>query len=112
MAQLAGGSAIDTNAMVCEVSFGLVSLVQRQQKAMSDIERKYAPKKMAAYFGGGSDLAVAAVAAMLPSLSPIFGVAAVGGGVLGFGKDKIAEQVEKRQAERSILGVLATVRPN
>ncbi len=119
-AQLAGGGAIDTSAMVREVSFGLASLVQRQQKAMSDIERKYAPKKMAAYFGGGSGLAVAAAAAMLPSLSPLLGVAipavaaaaAVGGGVLGFGKEKIAEQAEKRQAERSMLGVLATVRPN
>ena len=119
-AQLAGGGVIDTNAMVREVSFGLASLVQRQQKAMSDIERKYAPKKMAAYFGGGSGLVVAATAAMLPSLSPLLGVAipavaaaaAVGGAVLGFGKEKIAEQVEKRQAERSMLGVLATVRPN
>lgn len=118
-AQLAGGAAIDTNAMVREVSFGLASLVQRQQKAMADIERKYAPKKMATYIGGGSGLAVAAAAALLPSLSPFLGVAvpvaaaaaAVGGGVLGFGKEKIGEQMEKRQAERSMLGVLATVRP-
>ncbi|WP_428827713.1 hypothetical protein ACLIKD_06895 [Azonexus sp. IMCC34842] len=118
--QLAGCGAIDTNAMVRELNFGLASLVQRQQKAMSDIERKYAPKKMAAYFGGGSGLAMAAAAAMLPSLSPLLGVAipavavaaAVGGGFLGFGKEKIAEQVEKGQAERSMLGVLATVRPN
>ena len=29
-----------TSDMVHEVSFGLASLVQRQQKAMSDIERK------------------------------------------------------------------------
>ncbi len=118
-AQLAGSAAIDTNDMVREVTFGLASLVQRQQKAMSDIERKYAPKKMAAYLGGGSGLAMAAVAALLPSLSPLLGVAipvaaaaaAVGGGVLGFGKEKIGELVEKRQAERSMLGVLATVRP-
>lgn len=117
--QLAGVAAIDTNDMVREVSFGLASLVQRQQKAMSDIERKYAPKKMAAYLGGGSGLAIAAAAALLPSLSPLLGVsipvaaaaAAVGGGVLGFGKEKIGEQVEKHQAERSMLGVLATVRP-
>lgn len=119
-AQLAGGGAIDTNDMVREVSFGLASLVQRQQKAMSDIERKYAPKKMAAYLGVGSGLTVAAAAALLPSLSPLLGVAipvtaaaaAVGGGVLGFGKEKFGELVEKRQAERSMLGVLATVRPS
>ena len=118
-AQLAGGASIDTNEMVREVSFGLASLVQRQQKAMSDIERKYAPKKMAAYLGGGSSLALAAAAALLPSLSPLLGTAvpvaaaaaAIGGGTLAFGKAKLGEQVEKHQAERSMLGVLATVRP-
>jgi hypothetical protein len=86
---------------------------------MRDIERKYARKKMAAYPGGGSGLAMAAATALLPSLSPLLGVAipvaaaaaAVGGGVLGFGTEKIREQVEKRQTERSMLGVLATVRP-
>jgi len=53
-----------------------------------------------------------------PSLSPLLGVAipvvaaaaAVGGGVLGVGREKFGEQVEKRQAERSMLGILATVR--
>ena len=118
-AQLAGGAVIDTDEMVREVGFGLASLVQRQQRAMSDIERKYAPKKMAAYLGGASGLALAATAVLLPSLSPLLGVAipvaaaaaAVGGGVLGFGKEKLGEHVEKRQAERSLLGVLATVRP-
>jgi len=117
--QLAGGGAIDTNDMVREVNHGLASLVQRQLKAMSDIERKYAPKKMAAYFGGGAGLTVAAAAAFLPSLSPLLGVAlpvaaaaaAIGSAALGFGKERIGEQVEKRQAERSMLGVLATVRP-
>lgn len=117
--QLAGGSATNMNDMVREINHGLASLVQRQQKAMNDIERKYAPKKMAAYFGGGAGLTVAAAAAFLPSLSPLLGVAlpavaaaaAIGGGALGFGKEKVGEQVEKRQAEHSMLGVLATVRP-
>jgi len=118
-AQLAGAGTIDTSEMVREVSFGLAALVQRQQKAMGDIERKYVPKKMAAYFGGGAGLAMAATAALLPSLSPLLGVAlpaaaaaaAVGGGVLAFGKEKVGEHVEKHQAERSMLGVLAMVRP-
>lgn len=126
--QLSGGVAIDTNEMVRELNHGLASLVQRQlkamndierKKAMNDIERKYAPKKMAAFIGGGAGLTVAAAATLLPSLSPFLGVAlptaaavaAIGGGVLGFGKEKIGEHVEKRQASRSMLGVLATVRP-
>jgi len=117
--QLASAGEIDPSEMVREVSHGLASLVQRQQKAMGDIERKYEPKKMAAYVTGGAGLAVAGFAAMLPILSPLLGVAlpaaaalgAVGVGVVGFGKEKIAEHTEKRQAERSMLGMLALVRP-
>ena len=83
------------------------------------LSRRLLRPLVAAYLGGGSGLAIAAVAALLPSLSPLLSVAipaaaaatAVGSGVLGFGKEKIGEQVEKRQAERSMLGVLATVRP-
>ncbi len=118
-AQLAANGTIDTNEMVREVSHGLASLVQRQQKAMNDIERKYAPKKGAAYFGVGAGLGVVATAVLLPNLSPILGVAlpaaaaaaALGSGALGFSKEKIGEHVEKRHAERSMLGILATVRP-
>ena len=73
---------------------------------MNDIEKKYQPKKWAAYLGGGAGLAVAG-AAMLPILSPFLGVtipiagalAAIGGGALGFSKEKIGEQAEKRQAQ-------------
>ncbi|WP_054076141.1 hypothetical protein [Comamonas testosteroni] len=115
--QLAGSGDVETSEMVREVSHGLASLVQRQQKAMNDIEKKYQPKKWAAYLGGGAGLAVAG-AAMLPVLSPFLGVtipiagalAAIGGGALGFSKEKIGEQAEKRQAQRSMIGMLATAR--
>ena len=115
--QLAGAGEIDTSEMVREVNHGLASLVQRQQKAMNDIEKKYEPKKWAAYLGGGAGLAVAG-AAMLPILSPFLGVAipavvaaaALGGGALGFGKEKISELTEKRQAQQSMIGMLATAR--
>ncbi|MBT9595054.1 MAG: hypothetical protein IV094_03565 [Vitreoscilla sp.] len=115
--QLAGAGEIDTSEMVREVSHGLASLVQRQQKAMNDIEKKYEPKKWAAYLGGGAGLAVAG-AAMLPILSPFLGVAipavaaaaALGGGALGFGKEKLGELTEKRQAQQSMIGMLATAR--
>lgn len=117
--QLVSSGATNTNDMVREVSSGLAVLVQRQQKAMVEIERKYTPKKASAYFAAGAGLSIAATAALLPSLSPVLGVAlpgvaaaaAIGGGALGFGKEKVGEYIEKRQAERSMLGVLATVRP-
>lgn len=116
--QLAGSGDVETNEMVREVSHGLASLVQRQQKAMNDIEKKYQPKKWAAYLGGGAGLAVAG-ATMVPVLSPFLGVsipiagalAAIGGGALGFSKEKIGEQAEKRQAQRSMIGMLAMARP-
>src|SRR3546814_8674409 len=73
--QLASSGVIDTNTMVREINHGLASLVQRQQRAMADIERKYAPKKMAAYFGAGSGLAMAATVLFLPALSPLLGIA-------------------------------------
>lgn len=115
--QLASAGEIDTNDMVREVSHGLASLVQRQQRAMNDIEKKYEPKKWAAYLGGGAGLAVVG-AAMLPILSPFLGVAipvvtaaaAIGGGALGFGKEKVGELVEKRQAQQSMIGMLAAAR--
>ncbi len=55
---------------------------------------------------------------MLPILSPFLGVAipavaaaaALGGGALGFGKEKIGEITEKRQAQQSMIGMLATAR--
>lgn len=116
--QLANSDGIDPNEMLREVSHGLASLVQRQQKAMGEIERKYAPKKNMVYGTTAVGMALAATAHMLPVLSPFLGVAApliagaaaVGAGVLGLTKEKIAEATERHQAQRSMLGVLATAR--
>lgn len=118
-ALLAADSVIKANEMVREVNFGLTSLAQRQQKAMAEIERKYAPKRMAAYFTGAAGLAATGIAIMLPSLSPLLGIsvpavaaaAAVGAGAIGFGKEKVQGRAEKRLSEHSMIGVLATVRP-
>lgn len=108
----------DPSQMVREVSHGLASLVQRQQKAMSDIERKYAPKKASALVTGAAGVVVAGTAWLLPSLSTLLGAAvpavatltAIGAGTLGFSKEKAGEIIEKRQAKRSLLGILATIR--
>lgn len=118
-AQLAASDSLNTNEMIREISHGLASIVQRQHKAMNEIERKYAPKMAGVYFAAGTGISLAAVATMLPSLSPLLGVAvptaaalgAISGGIIGFGKEKIGERTEKKQTERSIIGVLATVRP-
>lgn len=117
--QLSEGGATNADEMVREVSHGLASLVQRQQKALNDIERKYALRKASIYIGGVAGVGLTATVAMLPSLSPLLGVGlpaavaitASGGAALGFGKEKIGELLEKRQAKHSMLGVLATARP-
>lgn len=118
--QLASTGPIDTNEMIKEVSHGLASLVQRQRKNLKDIELKYAPKKAAVLTGGIIGAGVVASAVMLPLLSPLLAVgvpavalaATASGALIGFGKEKVGEVVEKRHACKSMLGVLATIRPN
>lgn len=118
--QLASTGPIDTNDMIKEVSHGLASLVQRQRKSLKDIELKYAPKKAAALTGSIIGAGLVASAVMLPLLSPLLAVGvpavalagAASGALIGFGKEKIGEVVEKRHAGQSMLGVLATTRPN
>lgn len=113
--QLATSGPIETDAMVREVSHGLSSLVQRQKKVLAEIERKYAPKKAAAVAGGLIGASAAATATLLPSLAPLIAAAvpaaAIAGAAWGYGREKVGEEVEKRQAAKSMLGVLATVRP-
>ncbi|MDP1652450.1 MAG: hypothetical protein Q8L56_06980 [Rhodocyclaceae bacterium] len=116
---LANTNVADPSEMVREVNHGLTSLVQGQRKAMGEIERKYAPNKAGVFVGGAAGLAVAGTVWMLPSLTPYLGVAVpevaalatVGGGALGYINAKAGEWVEKRQAKRSLLGILASIRP-
>lgn len=118
--QLASAGPIDTNEMIKEVSHGLASLVQRQRKSLNDIELRYAPKKAAVLTGGVIGAGLVASAVMLPLLSPLLAVGvpavalagAASGALIGFGKEKIGEIVEKRHAGKSLLGVLATARPS
>ncbi|MHC8344453.1 hypothetical protein [Pseudomonas sp. RT6P73] len=118
--QLASTGPIDTDEMIKEVSHGLASLVQRQRKSLKDIELKYAPKKAAVLTGSIIGAGLVASAVMLPLLSPLLAVGvpavalagAASGALIGFGKEKIGEVVEKRHAGQSMLGVLATTRPS
>ncbi|UXB18693.1 hypothetical protein K7566_13845 [Stenotrophomonas maltophilia] len=110
---------LDSNEMIREVNHGLAMLVQRQQEALKEIERKHAPKIASIMTGGMTGLGVSASAFLIPSLSPYLGVAmplvgaaaAIGGAAVGMVKDKAAELTEKRLLKHSMLGVLATVRP-
>ncbi|WP_343583431.1 hypothetical protein [Herbaspirillum sp.] len=111
-AQLVSAGPADLNHVVREVNHALAELVQRQQKALKDIENKYAPKKAAAVFGGGAMVAAGAAAVMLPFLSPALGIAAPAlAAIVGYGKEKAGELVEKKQATKTMLGMLAIARP-
>lgn len=115
--QLHASGSAQLDEVVREVTHGLASIAQRQQRAMNEIERKYEPKKKAVIFGALAGGSVAATVLMLPMLAPLLGVtapftaaaAALGGGATGYAKEKIGERSEKRQAQRSMIGVLATI---
>lgn len=112
-------SPIDADAMVREVNHGLAAMVQKQQAVMNEIQKKYAPGKVAVIAAGIAGVGTAGLVTMMPMLSPLLGatlpaVAAVGsvvGAAVGVGQAKVGELVEKRQARRSMIGVLAARRP-
>ena len=112
-------SPIDADAMVREVNHGLAAMVQKQQAVMNEIQKKYAPGKAAVIAAGIAGVGTAGLVTMMPMLSPLLGatlpaVAAVGsvvGAAVGVGQAKVGELVEKRQARRSMIGVLAARRP-
>jgi hypothetical protein len=117
--QITSAGAADLSKVVREVNHGLSELMLREQKAMKDIEAKYEPKKWGVYAGGAAGVATAAAAYMLPSLAPMLGVTAPAivaatsavGVAVGVAKERAGEASEKRRARKSLLGVLATVRP-
>ena len=116
--QLAAAKAGNLDATVREVRHGLESIVQRQTKAMREIEKKYEPKKWQAMAGAGTAVALIGTAIMLPVLAPTLGVvapavamtAAVIAGARSWGQEKVGEAIEKRQARSSMVGILAAAR--
>lgn len=114
-AQLTAAETADLSSITREVRHGLGVMIQLQQKAIADIERKYSPAKWKAV--AGATLGTVAVAGMsfLPALAAVVGVTApvatailtIGGGAVTYTKELVGEAVEKRQARRSLLGMLA-----
>jgi hypothetical protein len=114
--QLTAAGPAELEEVVREVRHGLEVLIQRQKKAIKEVEEKYAPKKWAV--GAGAIVGAAAGASMLfmPSLAAAIGVSAplasvlgaVGGGGIAAIKESVGELVEKRRTRRTMLGMLAT----
>jgi hypothetical protein len=115
-AQLTLAGPADMEAITREVRHGLEVMIQRQQKVIKDIEAKYSPKRWAAVVGGALSSATAASMFFMPALAATAGVTApeasviagLAGGGLAFTKELVGQLVEKRNARKSMLGLLAT----
>lgn len=114
-AQLTSAGPVELEAVTKEVRHGLEVLIQRQQKAIHEIEAKYAPKKWAAVTGGALGMAAGATMLFMPALAVAAGVAVpvasvltgLASGGVAYAKEKVGEAIDKRTARRSMLGLLA-----
>ena len=113
--QLASAGPTDLSSVTREVRHGLEAMIQLQQKAIADIERKYAPLRWKAMAGAALGVAASASVSFLPALATVVGATApvatailsAGGGAVAYTKELLGEAVEKRQARKSLLGMLA-----
>jgi hypothetical protein len=116
--QLTAAGPADLEAVAREVRHGLEVLIQRQKKAIRDIEDKYSPRKWAAGAGGLIGSLAGANMCFMPSFAIAAGVSApvasvlgaLGGGSIAAAKEFVGQFVEKRKARRTVLGMLATAR--
>ena len=91
-------------------------MIQRQAKAIKDIEARYSPKKWAAVTGGALSTATGAAMFFMPALAAVTGMnaplttalAALGGGGIAYIKELAGQTVEKRKSRKAMLGLLAT----
>jgi hypothetical protein len=117
-AQLTSAGPAELDAVAKEVRHGLEAMIQRQKKAIKEIEAKYSPKKWAAVTGGALSAAAGAAMLFMPALAAASGVTApaaavvagLGGGGLAYAKELVGQVVEKRKARNALLGLLATAR--
>lgn len=113
-AQLASAGPVELDDAIKEVKTGLEYLVMRQQKALRDIEDRYAPKRWGVYAGGAAGLVTAASVVFMPSLAPLIGAALPGavaaGALVGVAKELAGQGIESRRASKSLVGMLAVAR--
>lgn len=116
--QLTSAGPAELEAVTREVRHGLEVMIQRQQRTIKEIEAKYSPKKWAAVVGGALSTAAGASMLFMPALAAASGVTApvasviggfAGGGV-AYAKELAGQVVEKRNARKALLGLLATAR--
>jgi hypothetical protein len=116
-AQLSAAGAPELEEVVREVRHGLEALIQRQRKAIKDIEDRYSPKTWAAAARTVIGGIAGASMSFLPSLADASHVVpaaavigAVGAGGLAVATNAVGKLVEKRRARKTMLGMLAIAR--
>lgn len=107
-ARLQEASLDDLNRVASEVSRAISSLVIEHQNTIRAIQEKYRRHDIHNVLLAGITVA----ATIVPTLAPLVGAAPL---LLPLGKiawDKVSEQLNKKQASRSLMGVLAEARRN
>jgi hypothetical protein len=117
-AHLTEAGPADLESVVKEVRHGLAMLIQRQQKAIGDIENRYSPRNWTtgakSIFGGlaGASMffmpSLAAATGVTAPLATALGALAAGG--ISLAGNAVGLHIEKRKASKTMLGMLAAAR--
>jgi len=106
--RLSEGELNDIDRVAAEVCRDLDIAISEHERELREIQEKYDR-----VHGQTAVVALAAAgAALMPALAPLLGTVAPLAVAAKYGHDKIAELSEKRDAARSVLGVLALSRPS
>jgi hypothetical protein len=117
-AQLTAAGPAELDSVVREVRHALEVLIQRQQRAIKEIEAKYSPKNWSAGVGAAIGAIGGASMYFMPSLAALAGVTApvatvlgaAGAGGLAAAREAVGLFVEKQKAGKTMLGMLGTAR--
>lgn len=100
---LQGSALIDVNRQAAEISRAISSLILEHEKTIRDIQEKYNRHALHTTLLAG----VTVAATILPVLAPLVGGVAPLALIGKFAWDSVSEHLDKQQASRSLMGVLA-----
>lgn len=108
---LSAAGPADLDRLVREVCHAIDAMVQKHQKMIGEIEKRYADKYQTTWLTGGFGTVLGGAAMFLPMLSALGPAAPLvaGAGMVGkLAVDRFNRGQEVRRARSSLLGVLAT----
>jgi hypothetical protein len=105
---LQGAALHDINRVAAEISRGISSLILEHQNTIREINDKYNRHHVHTALLAGVTIA----AAILPTVAPLVGSAAMLAPVGKLIWDIASEELDTRQASRSLMGILADAKPD